>query len=115
MDYDQKNQLEVFNLGSSKGYSVLEIIHTFNNELGKEIPFQFSGRRKGDVEIITADITLAKNKLNWTPKYKLEDMVKVLLIGLKFSQNISLAYEDHSNRWFRFYWQFNVKVVIRIW
>ena len=76
MDYDQKNQLEVFNLGSGKGYSVLEIIKSFDNELGREIPFQFSSRRKGDVEIITADITLAKNKLNWTPKYKLKDMVK---------------------------------------
>ena len=41
MDYDQKNQLEVFNLGSGKGYSVLEIIHTFNNELGKKYLFNF--------------------------------------------------------------------------
>lgn len=62
------------NLGSGRGYSVLEVIKTFEKVTGKKIPYKFSERRAGDVASLYADISNAKRKLKWEPKYSLEDM-----------------------------------------
>lgn len=66
----------IINLGSGKGYSVLEIIKSFENILGSELPKENADRRKGDIPISYADITKAKEILNWEPKYSLEEMCR---------------------------------------
>jgi len=63
-----------FNLGTGKGYSVLELIHTFEKVSGVSISYKFLDRRLGDIAECYADYTKAKNILGWTPKRSLEDM-----------------------------------------
>jgi UDP-glucose 4-epimerase len=69
-----ENGFHAFNLGSGKGFSVIEIIREFEKVAKKNIPYKFSGRRDGDVPSLYADISKAKKKLEWQPEYTLEEM-----------------------------------------
>lgn len=70
---------EIFNIGTGKGYSVLEVINSLNKWLDKPIKYKIVARRPGDVEKIWADPTKANKILNWYPKYDLDDMTKTAL------------------------------------
>ncbi|HEY0222720.1 MAG TPA: UDP-glucose 4-epimerase GalE [Lactovum miscens] len=60
---------EIFNLGSSKGFSVLEIIEAARRVTGHPIPSEKAPRRGGDPDILVADSTKAYNILKWQPKH----------------------------------------------
>ena len=62
------------NLGTGRGYSVLEIINTFEKVSGRKINYKFVGRRPGDVAACIACPFLAKKLLNWEAKYDLVAM-----------------------------------------
>lgn len=64
----------IVNLGTGKGYSVLNMIATFAKASGKEIPHKITGRRPGDVAICYADIRLAKKILKWKATRSLHQM-----------------------------------------
>ncbi len=64
------------NIGTGKGYSVLDVIHNFEKTTGQKIPFEMAPRRAGDVEAIYADNHLARTLLKWTPKHSLSEMTK---------------------------------------
>ncbi|MFT5667644.1 MAG: UDP-glucose 4-epimerase [Vicingaceae bacterium] len=66
----------VFNLGTGKGTSVLEIIKVFEKINNISLNFTIGERRLGDVEAIYAENTVARSALNWTPTRDLETMVK---------------------------------------
>jgi len=82
-EFLKNNNSEVFNLGSGKGYTVLEVIKEFNKLLNErnlgEIKLEFVERRKGDVEKIFCSYEKAKKLLNWFPKRKLRDSLKSLV------------------------------------
>ncbi len=63
-----------YNLGTGKGYSVLEIVEAFEKVSGKEIPYRIVDRRLGDVAIVYADPTKAENELGWKAEKNLENM-----------------------------------------
>ncbi|XP_052208992.1 UDP-glucose 4-epimerase GEPI48-like [Diospyros lotus] len=65
---------EVYNLGTGKGTSVLEMVAAFEKASGKEIPVVFSGRRPGDAEILYASTKKAELELNWKAKYDINEM-----------------------------------------
>jgi len=65
----------VWNLGTGKGYSVLEIVHAFEEVSGKKIPYYFGSRRTGDVSASYADVTKAKNDLSWEASRGLREMM----------------------------------------
>ena len=65
-----------FNLGTGKGYSVLEMIQAFEKVTLQKVPYQFYDRRAGDFIEAYADYTLAKNKLNWEPKVSIEESLR---------------------------------------
>jgi UDP-glucose 4-epimerase len=67
---------EVFNLGTGNGFTVLEVIHKFQDLLGKEIPYQIVERRSGDSPAVYADCTKAKTLLNWETHLTLDDMIR---------------------------------------
>ncbi len=67
--------IEVFNIGTGYGYSVLEIINKFN-EFGFGVKYELSPKREGDLAEIYADSTKANNILGWQPKYSLDEMVR---------------------------------------
>lgn len=66
--------MHVWNLGSGVGYSVLEIIEAFERVCGVKIPYQFLGRRQGDIAISCADISKVNKQMGWRPKFSLEQM-----------------------------------------
>ncbi|XP_050523213.1 UDP-glucose 4-epimerase-like [Daktulosphaira vitifoliae] len=72
----QHSNLEVYNLGSGQGTSVLELIKTFERVTGVKIPYTIEPRRQGDIASMYANCDLAKTKLGWSTKYTLEDACK---------------------------------------
>ena len=66
----------IYNLGTGKGNSVLEIVKAFENENGIEIPYQIVARREGDVASSYADPSKAEKHLKWKAKLNLQDMVR---------------------------------------
>jgi UDP-glucose 4-epimerase len=70
----KKPQMITVNLGTGVGYSVLDIVRTFEKVTKQKIIYKISGRRDGDVAISYADTTFAKEVLGWEAIYNLEDM-----------------------------------------
>lgn len=64
----------VYNLGTGKGYSVLEVIAAFENASGRKIPYRIVDRRPGDIAECYADPSLAIRELKWVPKQYLHAM-----------------------------------------
>jgi UDP-glucose 4-epimerase len=62
------------NLGTGKGYSVLDVIKTFEKVSGQKISYKITPRRKGDVAIYFANPSYAEEFLNWKATHSLEDM-----------------------------------------
>lgn len=72
----EKQGLFIYNLGTGKGYSVLEMIKTFEKVTGQKINYEITERRPGDVAECYADSTKAQKELNFTCEKTLEDMCK---------------------------------------
>jgi UDP-glucose 4-epimerase len=68
--------LMTINLGAGAGYSVLDLVHTFEKTTGVKIPYKIVSRRAGDIAIYFADANLAKDKLRWQTKFSLEDICR---------------------------------------
>ncbi|HDX9652168.1 MULTISPECIES: UDP-glucose 4-epimerase GalE [Bacillus] len=66
--------IDAYNLGTGKGYSVLEMVNAFEKVSGKKIPYKIIGRRPGDVAICFADVSKAKRELGWEAEYGVEEM-----------------------------------------
>lgn len=64
----------VYNLGTGRGYSVLEVIHAFEKACGHKLPFVIEGRRDGDIATCYADASKAKRELYWTADRDLNEM-----------------------------------------
>ena len=67
---------EVFNLGTGKGNTVLEVVNTFKEVTGVDVPYTIGPRRPGDVESVYADTTKSREVLGWTCKYDLRDALR---------------------------------------
>jgi UDP-glucose 4-epimerase len=70
-----KSNLEVFNLGSGTGVTVLEMIHAFERITGVKLNYVLGERRPGDVPAIYSNSNKAERELGWTCKYSLDDMI----------------------------------------
>jgi UDP-glucose 4-epimerase len=70
-----KTNCEIFNLGTGNGYTVLEVINTFEKVSEQKLNYTIAGRRPGDIIGIFANNEKAKQVLGWTPAYNLEDMM----------------------------------------
>lgn len=64
----------IINLGTGRGYTVMEMIHAFAEVSGKKIPYRITKRRPGDVAACYADTMLARKLLGWKAKRNLEDI-----------------------------------------
>ncbi|WP_296618625.1 UDP-glucose 4-epimerase GalE [Marivirga sp.] len=79
MEYATKqsvNSFNVFNVGSGDGYSVLEMVKSFEKTTGVKVPYEIVDRRPGDVEAVYADTTKVTNELGFKTKRSLDDMLK---------------------------------------
>ena len=68
--------VEVFNLGTGVGYSVLEMVHTFEEVNGVRVPYRIAPRRPGDIATCYADPTKAHELLHWQTHRSLSDMCR---------------------------------------
>ena len=66
----------VYNLGTGQGYSVLEVIQAFSKACGKDLPFEFTARRSGDIAVCYADASKAKAEMGFCCRYGLEEMCR---------------------------------------
>ena len=75
IDYILTNPgLDVINLGTGVGYSVLDMVKAFSKACGKEIPYEIKPRRAGDIAMCYADPKKAKEVLGWEAKRGLDEM-----------------------------------------
>lgn len=85
LNHQATEQVEVFNLGTGRGLSVLEILNTFMQVTGVNVPYQIVGRREGDIEQVWAKPDKANNVLGWKADTPIED---VLLSAWRWEQKI---------------------------
>ena len=71
---EEKKGVLIYNLGTGKGYSVLDVVHAFEKACGKEIPYTIKPRRPGDIATCYADPAKAKAELGWEARYGIEEM-----------------------------------------
>ncbi|PWH09990.1 UDP-glucose 4-epimerase GalE, partial [Bacteroidetes bacterium SCGC AAA795-G10] len=76
MSFKNKKMYEIFNVGTGKGYTVLEVIKIFEKVTGEKVQFKFVGPREGDVPIAFADVKKIYTKMGWKAKFTLEDGLK---------------------------------------
>lgn len=72
----KKHVYEVFNLGTGEGFSVLQLIKSFEEVNGVKVSFEFSKKRKGDLPIYFSSAKKITKMLGWKPKFNLKDMCK---------------------------------------
>jgi len=76
MHGNEKHNYEVFNLGTGKGNSVLEVINSFEKVSGEKLPYKIIGRREGDITAAYADTVKANKELNWRAERNLDEALK---------------------------------------
>jgi len=72
----QDTEEHIFNVGLGEGVSVLEMVHAFEEATGIRIPTSLEGRRAGDAVAVYADPSLIKERLGWSPKYSIRDIME---------------------------------------
>jgi UDP-glucose 4-epimerase len=73
LENKSEDNLEIFNLGTGRGVSVLELINAFEKSTGVKVPYKIVKRREGDIEKVWANPEHANNVLGWTAKETVED------------------------------------------
>ncbi|MDE6330003.1 MAG: UDP-glucose 4-epimerase GalE [Muribaculaceae bacterium] len=76
LDNPESPKLEVFNLGTGRGLSVLELIASFERSTGVKVPYVIGQRREGDIEKIWADPAKANNVLGWKAEASIDDTMR---------------------------------------
>ena len=76
--------VEAVNLGTGKGSSVMEVLHSFEKACGRELPYKVMPRRAGDIDICYANTEKAKKIFGWEAKYDLDEMTAD---GWNFTKN----------------------------
>ena len=70
----EKPGVEVYNLGTGNGYSVLQVVAAFEKACGHAIPYEIKPRREGDIATCYCDPQKAKEDLGWVAKYGIDEM-----------------------------------------
>ena len=76
LNENNKSNFEVFNLGTGKGSSVLEIVNAFKDATGENLKYKIVDRREGDTESVYADTKYANDELGWKASTSLEETLK---------------------------------------
>ncbi len=66
--------IKIYNLGTGKGYSVLDVVKAFGKACGHDVPYEVKPRRAGDIASCYSDATLAKEELGWEAVYGIDEM-----------------------------------------
>lgn len=79
---------EIFNVGTGRPVSVLELVTTFEKVNGIKLPYKIVGRRSGDVPAVWADTALANDVLGWKAERSLDDTLRSAWAWEKYVRNI---------------------------
>ncbi|NOR29344.1 MAG: UDP-glucose 4-epimerase GalE [Lutibacter sp.] len=85
LNYKNKTSFEVFNIGTGKGNSVLEVIQSFEKVTGKKLNYKLVERREGDITAAYADTTIANTELGWKAECTLDE---ALLSAWKWQETL---------------------------
>jgi len=85
LENKNKQSFEVFNIGTGKGNSVLEVIQSFEKVTGKKVNYKIVGKREGDITAAFADTTIANNELGWKAELTLDE---ALLSAWKWQETL---------------------------
>lgn len=69
-----KKGVNIYNLGTGVGYSVLQVLHAYEKACGKTLPYEIKPRRAGDIATCYSDCAKAKEELGWTAQKGIEEM-----------------------------------------
>ena len=92
LDGRMKKRYEIFNIGTGKPLSVLELIKTFEKTNGVKLNWKFAPRRQGDITAIWADPTLANKELGWKAERSIEET-----LAASWAWEKHLAREENKN------------------
>ena len=81
----------IYNLGTGQGYSVLEVVHNFEEASGVKIPYSIRPRREGDIATCYADASKAKAELGWEAQYGIKEMCED---SWRWQKNNPNGYDD---------------------
>ncbi len=76
LNNENTSKYEVFNVGTGKGSSVLEVIHSFEKVSGQKLNYKIVDRRAGDITAAYADTTKANTELGWASEYSLDEAME---------------------------------------
>ena len=76
LENDSTDPVEIFNIGTGRGLSVLELIDSFQRATGVKVPYKIGGRREGDIEKIWAEPTKANTVLGWKAEVPVDDTMR---------------------------------------
>lgn len=76
LDKKDNDAVEIFNLGTGRGLSVLELIESFERATGKKVPYKIGARRAGDIEKIWAEPTKANTVLGWKAEVPIDETMR---------------------------------------
>ncbi|MBT2731107.1 UDP-glucose 4-epimerase GalE [Carnobacterium sp. ISL-102] len=82
--------IEAYNLGTGKGYSVIDVVTNFEKATGKKVPYTIIDRRPGDIATCYSDASKAAQELGWRAEHTLEDMCRD---SWKWQENNPNGYE----------------------
>lgn len=89
LNVPEREQVEIFNLGTGRGLSVLEIVNGFEKATGVRVPYTIVGRREGDIEQVWAEPQKANNILGWSAQTPIEDVLRSAWNWEKHLRNLS--------------------------
>lgn len=76
IDNRSKLDFEIFNLGTGNGFSVLDVVKSFEKVAGQKLNYELTDRRPGDIEKVWADTSFANAELGWSAKRNIDDMMR---------------------------------------
>ncbi len=79
----QKNGVQIYNLGTGKATSVMEMVKAFEKAAGKPLPYKIAGRRPGDLAVVFAGAEKAEKELGWKAELTIEDAMRDTINYLK--------------------------------
>ncbi|MDA3890721.1 MAG: UDP-glucose 4-epimerase GalE [Salinivirgaceae bacterium] len=85
-----KSNYEMFNIGTGNGFSVFDVIKSFEKSTGEKVNYKVAPRRAGDIEQIWADTTIGNNELGWKAEKTIDEMT---LSAWKWEQNYRKSQE----------------------
>lgn len=86
-DASDETVIDIFNLGTGKGSSVLEVVKAFESANNVEVPYQICDRREGDITIAYANADKAEKELNWKAETALDESLKTVWEWQKYLQS----------------------------